>query len=411
MLRSRAPLVRIYTRTRYSNDPGKAHMALVSTCLLVALLAPPAAPAPPRPTRVPFRFHENHVYLTARVNGSRPLTFLLDSGATRSYLDRRHAALLGPRETEESPGTATLRFGALEVRDLKLVPAPLTFGSYDGLTIDGLLGYDLFARYTVEVDYVRRTVTFGDPATYRPSGKAAVLPLVLLEDDSGGKLPLAEVSVVLGGFGPVTGRLIVDTAVRAALSFNTPFVEAHKLLERTPKAIPALVPGGAMVRKPDLQLGRVTEARVGPFVMRDVVGAFSRERAGILAVSDFDGVLGSEALRRFRVTFDYSRSQMSLEPNAKLGDRFDADASGLSLVATEDGGRGLRVFGVVPASPAAEAGIAEGDLLVAVDGRAVSAASLPRVRAGFRAQGRTYRLKIHRNGSARTVTLRLRALL
>jgi hypothetical protein len=345
------------------------------------------------------------------VNGSRPLVFLLDSGATRSYLDVGHAALLGRREVKGTPGTVTLRFGATDVPGQLLFPTPLTFGSFDGITVDGLLGYDFIARFAVEIDYARRVATLHDPATFRPSTRATVLPLTLLEDDSGGKLPLVEVSVVQGTAGPVTGKFIVDTAVRTALSFNAPFVDAQKLLERTPKTVPALAPGGAMVRKPDLQLGRVAEVRVGPFVLGDVIAAFSREQGGLLAATEFDGILGSEILRRFRVTLDYTRSRLLLEPNASFDDRFEADASGLSLVAPEGGGRGLTVFGVVPGSPAAAAGIAEGDTLATIDGRAVSAASLARVRALLRVPGRTHSLGVLRDGSARTVRIRLESLL
>ena len=391
--------------------PARSARRFVSSLLLVAFLPVVATVAAPRATRVPFRFVENHIYLDVRVNGSRRLVFLLDSGATRSYLDERHVALLGTRESEASPGVVALRVGALEVPGQRLFPMPMAFGSFDGLTVDGMLGYDFIARFAVTIDYATRTVALTPPESYRPPRGGAILPLTLLEDDSGGKVPLVEVSVAQGGGGPVTARLIADTAVRTALTFNTPFVEAHGLLERTPKTIPARLPGGAMVKNPDMLLGRLAEARVGRFVLRGAVAAFSRERSGILAASEFDGVLGSEILRRFRVTFDYSRSRMILEPNADFGAKFEEDASGLSLVAREDGGRGLTVYGVVPGSPAAEAGTAAGDVVEAVDGRPASAATLPRVRALLRVPGRARRLTVRRSGSRRVVTIRLRALL
>ena len=382
-----------------------------SATLVLALAASCAASAAPAgATRVPFRFHENHIYVEARVNGSRPLTFLLDTGATGSYLDRRHKDLLAPPEGD-APPSATLRIGALDVPGQRFLPASLTFGSYDGVTVDGLLGYDFIGRFALEIDYARRILSLSDPATYRPAPGAVVLPLTLLEDDSGGKLPLVEATVVQGTNSPVSGKFIVDTAVRAGLSFNTPFVDANALLERTPRTIPALVPGGALVKNPDMRLGRVTRAQIGPFVFDDVVAAFSRERSGILAATEFDGVVGSEILSRFRVTFDYARSRMALVPNGRLRDRFDADASGLSIVARVDGRSGLAVHGVVPGSPSAEAGIAAGDTIEAVDGRPVTAASLPRVRALLRVPGRTHRVTVRRDASVRTVRIQLRALL
>jgi hypothetical protein len=38
------------------------------------------------PSRIPFEFVGNHIYLRAQVNDSEPLWFLLDTGATASYL-------------------------------------------------------------------------------------------------------------------------------------------------------------------------------------------------------------------------------------------------------------------------------------------------------------------------------------
>src|SRR5258706_5712519 len=44
---------------------------------------------------IPFELAGNHIYVRARVNDSRSLWFLLDTGATASYLDTERALALG----------------------------------------------------------------------------------------------------------------------------------------------------------------------------------------------------------------------------------------------------------------------------------------------------------------------------
>ncbi|HYY43058.1 MAG TPA: retropepsin-like aspartic protease, partial [Pyrinomonadaceae bacterium] len=46
-------------------------------------------------SRIPFEFISNHIYVRARLNGSEPLWFLLDTGATASYFDAQRATALG----------------------------------------------------------------------------------------------------------------------------------------------------------------------------------------------------------------------------------------------------------------------------------------------------------------------------
>jgi len=46
---------------------------------------------------------------------------------------------------------------------------------------------------------------------------------------------------------------------------------------------------------------------------------------------DNDGPIGNEILRRFKVTIDYSRQRMMLEPNAHFSDPFENDMSGIAF--------------------------------------------------------------------------------
>src|SRR5439155_11304313 len=46
---------------------------------------------------IPFLFNGGHIYLQVGVNGSRPLSFLVDTGASHNVIDLRLARDLGMR--------------------------------------------------------------------------------------------------------------------------------------------------------------------------------------------------------------------------------------------------------------------------------------------------------------------------
>ena len=69
-------------------------------------------------------------------------------------------------------------------------------------------------------------------------------------------------------------------------------------------------------------------------------------------------------------------------------------------VVTVDVGAGAGVVLVMPASPAARAGVAEGDLLTAIDGTPVGSAAALRAAVAAVAEGATFTLTIDRGGAA-----------
>jgi hypothetical protein len=360
--------------------------------------------------RVSFELIGNHVYVQARLPDSEPLWFLLDTGATASYFDAERARSMGLGERGDTIVGTTVVFPGLEVSDQDLLIQPLGFWAYDGHTVDGLLGYDFIRRFVVELDYVSRVVTFHDPEGFDYSGTGDVLPLFMLEDDSGGKVPLVRVTIVQQDRAPLEGQFIADIAVRAALSFNTPFVRSHELL-RSSETILALIGGGAMVQESMQHHGRIDTVRLGRFHLNRPIAVFFQDDRGIVASPEFDGVIGGDILRRFKAIFDYSREQLILEPNSQLDEPFEHDMSGALLIAEGADFKSLKVKRVMDGSPAAAAGLREGDVILAIGGQRTSDLSLELVKQMFRRPGRTYRLELDRAGETIHTEIQLRRLI
>lgn len=361
-------------------------------------------------SRMPFERAGNFIHLRARVNDSEPLWFLLDTGATASYFDVERAKALGLGQNDFVKGVS-LDFPGVKLVNQKFLPQRLGFGVYNGHAVDGLLGYDFISRFVIEIDYVNNTVSLHEPNSYNYSSSGEVVPLDLLADDSGGKVPLVRVKITQQGRSTVEGKFIADTAVRSALSFNTPFVDANNLLQSARQTIQVPLGGGAMVRESKQSIGRVPNVQLGRFRFKKNVAIFFQDKQGVVASPEFDGVIGAEILRRFKVIFDYSRQRMILESNRYISDPEEYDMSGILLIAEGKDFKTFKVGRIIEHSPAEAAGLREGDVITAIDRKPISTLVLEQVRQMFKQNGRSYRLMINRDGQMVQTKIKLRRLI
>ena len=78
-----------------------------------------------------------------------------------------------------------------------------------------------------------------------------------------------------------------------------------------------------------------------------------------------DGLIGMGILERFLVTFDYAGKHMFLKPNKEFNKPFEFSMTGISVRPNERGA--LQVADVFNDSPAKDAGIRAGDIIVSID--------------------------------------------
>jgi len=117
-------------------------------------------------------------------------------------------------------------------------------------------------------------------------------------------------------------------------------------------------------------------------------------------------------LRRFNVIFDYPHGRVIIEPNAMFRAPYEFDMSGLFLTSEGASSKGFKVYSTITGSPAADAGIREGDVIDAIDGQPVSKFTLDQVRQMFKdAENKEHSLSIRRNDKTHTAKLRLRRII
>jgi len=68
--------------------------------------------------------------------------------------------------------------------------------------------------------------------------------------------------------------------------------------------------------------GRANAVKLGSFTLKNVPVQLSLDTEGAGASEENDGLIGGEIFHRFKVTLDYSRKRMILEPNKSFNDPY-----------------------------------------------------------------------------------------
>jgi hypothetical protein len=369
-------------------------------------------PGAARQVTVPFRFVNNHIYVDAKLNG-RLFPLLVDTGAANVITPTATRALGLPSVGEgrvRGAGDSTepvaftrvsvLALGGVKLRSQLFSVVPLEkLGDIEGMPFHGLIGYELFKRFVVRIDYAARTLTLFEAKSFVPDGLGTSVPFVF-----NGTVPEVE-----GTIGGIAGSFDIDTGSRASVGLNGPFVQRHALRAQLRPSIEA-VTGWGLGGPTRGTVARAKRLTIGAVKIDDVVVDMSLQHYGSTANAAPAGAIGSGLLKRFVVTFDYARQRVFFAPHARSGEADRFDRSGLWINRDRVG---YRIDAVVKASPAALAGLREGDIIIEVDG--VAALSVPlgdlrdRLRDG--APGSEVRFKVKSGAGLKTVSISLRELI
>ena len=406
--------------------------------------------------KIKFQLINNVMVIPIEVNGSK-LSFIMDSGVSTPLLFNltEHDSIqinkvseitirgLGEGEPIQALSSRNNTFKMGAVRNFKqelyvVLDESLNFSTSLGIPIHGIIGYDLFRDFIVEINYHSKYIKFHNPELYtiKEYKKSQTLPLAIRN-----KKAYIKSAVVLKNKKEVPIRMLLDTGSSDAVwlfenaEIDIPDKNYDDFLGRGL--------GGDIYGKRT----KVRSIKIGDFVIENAKTAFP-DRASFGAVKylgNRNGSLGGEVLKRFNFIFDYRNNRVTLRKNGNFKAPFDYNLSGIDLqhngvryitesIAEPNGivkDKSKKTFGTVQilmenqtrlslvpeiivsgiraGSPAHGAGLKEGDVILAVNGESVHTYKLQQILHMLNEKkGKRVRVRIERADANKVITFVLK---
>ena len=240
---------------------------------------------------IPFHLAEdNRIYVTAFVNGSDSLNFLVDTGASSLVLNTNSPKLQGHIHKGEAidnlgaSGENTVEYShdnSVKIGTVQYEKAGCAHIPYPPEYWDGVVGLNALRAFNIEINYDDMTIyCYSKKEPLEVNSELIPFPFEYKYD-----VPFITMPVKISGTEYYL-LLEVDTGSDRVIDLNTPFVNSHNLLNtQKPFAISHISSsdGGSG----ELRNVFFDEVTVGPYILPKVAGAFSTLTEGYQDSVDF----------------------------------------------------------------------------------------------------------------------------
>lgn len=364
--------------------------------------------------RIPIEIYNNLIVAPVILNGQVPLKFIIDTGVRTAILtDKELSDFLNLNYTRkytisgiggeklvdayvtndvslDLPGVNS-RGHALLVLDQDF----LQLKSFMGADIHGILGYELFSRFIVQVDYQHKELVLMSPRRFKPNRKYQMLPMTIQDTK-----PYILCDVKVNDTTTVRVKLLIDSGASHGLFLDPESDPRIQVPAQNVSSIIGRGIAGAMYGK----IGRVPSLTLGDFQVTDVITNFPDPESYIdsLKISPTvfrNGAIGGEMLSRFKVIFDFSAEKLYLRKNHSFKKKFYYNLSGLTVKATGENLDEFEISDVREKSPSFHAGLLPGDLIEKINGLPSENLDLHQINGFFNsAPGKRISIEVVRNG-------------
>jgi len=367
-------------------------------------------------SRVSFRFKfiNNLIIVPVIINDSDTMHFILDTGLSTSIMTEismgdslslnytRQVKLNGlgqgdPVDALHSYGNIFYISGIRGInQDLYiLLQNVFNLSAIFGTKVHGLIGYNVFKNFIVEINYETKIITFHNPNKYKPSRrqkKGVTLPLTIHHTK-----PYVFGTVIREDGVEIPVKLLLDTGASHALWIDAESDENLSL----PGESSDIFLGKGLNGDIYGQIGRIHKFSIGDFSFDNPIVAFpdTMSAGDALGRDNRNGSLGSELLRRFHVVIDYPNNQITLLPNSQYRSGFKLNRSGIDIEAPLPGLPFYIISNVRKDSPADRAGLRKGDEIKFVNSKNTVNLTINEIYAFFQKKdGYKVKLNIAREG-------------
>jgi hypothetical protein len=331
---------------------------------------------------IPIQIQNNLVVVPVILNDVLPLKFIVDTGVRTAILTQkafsdilqlpysRKYSISGPggEKLIDAYVTNNVSLSLPGVTGkghalLVLEEDYLELRNYLGTDVHGILGYELFSRFIVKIDYDKKIMTLILPDKFHPRKKFQELPM-LVEDTK----PFILTTLNISPSNSMTAKLLMDTGASHGLMLEPSSDERIRVPLTTVSTVIGRGLGGVITGK----TGRIESLKLGEYTLDHILANFPDPNSYMDTLKSTltfrHGTVGGEILSRFTVIFNFPQGKMYLKKNSSFNKKFYFNLSGIDLKAR---GSNLNVFEVSEVrkqSPADKVGIQQGDIVISVNG-------------------------------------------
>ena len=362
---------------------------------------------------IPFKMVNNLIIVPMFINGSDTMRFILDTGVEsvliteltqRDSLNLLYVRKINIRglglgeeiEAFQSYGN-NFEFSGIVGKniDMLILKQDIFFlSSKLGMEVHGLIGYDIFKSFIVEIDYDKQLLTLHNPARVkRKKLKGVVFPLSIENTK-----PYLHASITQDDSSKIDVKLIIDTGASHSISLDKTDSSLIKIPLQTIESYLGKGLSGDIKGK----IGRILALKLADFQLKDIAASYPDEiyTKNVVGVGHRNGNLGADVLKRFHVIFDYQSKQLLLRPSQQFKKPFNYNMSGLDVGTPLPGLPLYVIAGVTTHSPAHEAGLQQNDQIMTIDGTNVSQYTLNDILELFQSKpGKKIKLTVMRNAT------------
>ena len=265
-----------------------------------------------------------------------------------------------------------------------------------GEKIDGIIGYSVLSRYIFLINYDSSRVSiFTNGRMKYPRGGWLYEPILRT-------LPV--LSARIRDEVTTNSRFLFDIGAGLCMMLNKEFIEDSNFLDK--KRVLYAKEAEGVGGKIDMHMTVIKEMRMGPYRFRNIPVFVFDDTFNLTSYPYLSGIIGNDILRRFNVILNYPKKEFYFLPNSHYHDGFDYSYSGIELYMID----GQIILGdVATGSPAAAAGLKEGDILIGINN--IIGQNLQLFKAALQAAGEKIKIIVNREGELMEFSFRIKSIL
>lgn len=372
---------------------------------------------------IPIEINNNLIVVPVVLNDALPLKFILDTGVRTTILTQKTFTDIlnlpySRKYTISGPGginlvdayvtnNVSLELPGVSGRGhamLVLGQDYLELRNYLGTDVHGILGYELFSRFIIQIDYEKRVLTIMLPEKFHRSRKYQAIPITI-EDTK----PYVNSTVVFQNGKSLRAKLLMDSGASHGLMLEPTSDSAIQVPENAVSSLIGRGLGGEIVGK----VGRIESISLGNFKLENAIANFpdANSYTDSIKVGNVfrNGAIGGEILSRFVVIFNFPEERVYLKKNSSFKKNFYYNLSGITLKAKGSQLTTFEVMEVRDKSPSKASGILPGDIILTLNGIPATSLDLNMMNGLLNSKpGKRIRLELNRNGERLKMEIELK---